>query len=261
MEANLIDSIAVPDSLNVGRIQTVLSGDELAKVAIPPGSGEPLAVGIGIGAAQPTGIRLGSAAGGTGPSFVTYVTVDVPDTATAIRKQQIARAAAGFNTFVVETPAVHGHDAAHRRRRSVLACVAPVRPAPGDRGFGHDRPGDAGADAQRPRSSGLPTDPALLTATAVLADLGAKSPITTDPTFIAGDTLTPGTSDVVSLDVTRLVQLWVSSPERPAVHLPHTCCRRPRRSCEPSSAPSRRPDIGVPRLIIDYQMPFPFERP
>jgi hypothetical protein len=107
---------------------------------------------------------------------------------------------------------------------------------------------------------GLPTDPALLTATAVLADLGAKSPVTTDPTFISADTLTPGVSGVVQIDVTRLVQLWVQASDRPESIflnlLPEAAS-----FMRAEFGSSRRPDVGVPRLIVDYQMPFPFARP
>jgi len=258
VEPNLIDSILVPDTLNAGRIQTVLTGDGIAKVATPVGSGEALAIGIGITAAQPTGIRLGSAAGGTGPSFITYVTVDVPDTATAIRKQQIVRSA-GFNTFVVENSP------------TTDTTLLTVGGAPSSRSLlRFDLPQaieDSGTIVRATLELtpsmpilGLPTDPALLTATAVLADLGAKSPITTDPTFIAGDTLPPGIAGVVSLDVTRLVQLWVSSSERPqSIFL--TLLPEAASFMRAEFGSSRRPDVGVPRLIIDYQMPFPFERP
>jgi hypothetical protein len=256
VEANLLDSIAVPDSLNVGRVQTVFTGDELAKVAL--GSGEPLAVAVGVAAAQPTGVRLGSAAGGTGPSFITYVTVDVPDTATAIRQQQIQRAA-GFNTFVVENPPV------------VDTTLLTVGGAPSSRALVRfDLPQEIEDSGTIVRATleltaatpliGLPTDPALLTATAVLADLGAKSPITTDPTFIASDTLTPGVSGIVSLDVTRLVQLWVQSSDRPESIflnlLPEAAS-----FMRAEFGSTRRPEIGAPRLIVDYQMPFPFARP
>jgi hypothetical protein len=250
------EGIAIPDSLNVGRVQTVFTGDELAKVAL--GSGEPLAVAVGVAAAQPTGVRLGSAAGGTGPSFITYVTVDVPDTATAIRQQQIQRAA-GFNTFVVENPPV------------VDTTLLTVGGAPSSRALVRfDLPQEIEDSGTIVRATleltaatpliGLPTDPALLTATAVLADLGAKSPITTDPTFIASDTLTPGVSGIVSLDVTRLVQLWVQSSDRPESIflnlLPEAAS-----FMRAEFGSTRRPEIGAPRLIVDYQMPFPFARP
>jgi hypothetical protein len=256
VEANLLDSIAVPDSLNTGRVQTVFTGDELAKVTLA--SGEPLAVGIGLAAAQPTGVRLGSAAGGTGPNFITYVTVDVPDTNTAIRHQQIQRNAA-FNTFVVENPPV------------VDSTLLTVGGAPSSRALlRFDLPQaieDSGTIVRATLELtttgpilGLPTDPALLTATAVLADLGAKSPVTTDPTFISGDTLTPGISGVIQLDVTRLVQLWVQASDRPeSIFL--TLLPEAASFMRAEFGSSRRPDVGVPRLIVDYQMPFPFARP
>jgi hypothetical protein len=107
---------------------------------------------------------------------------------------------------------------------------------------------------------GVPTDPSLLTGKAVLADLGAKSPVTDDPNFIARDTVTPGTSDTVKLDVTRMVRLWQSNAGLPeAVFL----------SLLPEAATfmraefgsTRRPEIGAPRLRITYQTPFPFENP
>ncbi len=256
VEANLLDSIAVPDSLNTGRVQTVFTGDELAKVVLAPG--EPLAVGVSIAAAQPTGVRLGSAAGGTGPNFVTYVTVDVPDTNSAILHQQIQRNAI-FNTFVVENPPV------------VDTTLLTVGGAPSSRALlRFDLPQEIEDSGTIVRATlllattgpilGLPTDPALLTATAVLADLGAKSPVTTDPTFISADTLTPGVSGVVQIDVTRLVQLWVQASDRPESIflnlLPEAAS-----FMRAEFGSSRRPDVGVPRLLVDYQMPFPFARP
>ena len=49
--------------------------------AIVPGGDSVLAIGIRIAAESPTGVRLGSLAGGTGAGFTSYVTLlDVPDT-------------------------------------------------------------------------------------------------------------------------------------------------------------------------------------
>jgi hypothetical protein len=108
---------------------------------------------------------------------------------------------------------------------------------------------------------GLPSDPALLQATALLADLGAKSPvITTDARFIVSDTLAVGSSDTVRLDMTPIVRLWQSASERPeAVFL----------SLLPEAATFTRPvfgstrsgTVGAPRLRITYLKPFPFENP
>jgi hypothetical protein len=110
---------------------------------------------------------------------------------------------------------------------------------------------------------GLPTDPALLVAKAVLADLGAKSPVVSDnePSLITADTLSPGTADTVRLDVTNMVRLWQSTTaERPeALFL----------SLLPEAATfmraefgsSRSPEVGGPRLRLTYMLAFPFENP
>jgi hypothetical protein len=107
---------------------------------------------------------------------------------------------------------------------------------------------------------GLGTDPAVLRSRAVLADLGAKSPVSENAVLIASDTVSPGTADTVRLDVTRLVQAWQSSSEPPeAMFL----------SLEPEAATfmravfgsTRRPDVGAPRLRVNYQRTFPFENP
>jgi hypothetical protein len=256
VEANLLDSIPVPDTLNAGAVRAVFSGDELGRVALA--SGEPLAVGIGVAADQPTGVRLGSIAGGNGPSFVTYVTVDIADTATSVRNQQIQRPA-NFNTFVVESPPV------------IDTTLLTVGGAPSSRALlRFDLPQEIEDSGTIVRATleltppgpilGLPTDPGVLTATAVLADLGAKSPVTQDLTFISADTVTPGISGTVRIDVTRLVQLWVQSSDRPeAIFL--NLLPEAASFMRAEFGSTRRPDIGAPRLIVDYQMPFPFARP
>jgi hypothetical protein len=134
VEANLLDSIAIPDSLNVGRVQTVFTGDELAKVAL--GSGEPLAVAVGVAAAQPTGVCLGSAAGGTGLHHVRHRgrarhgDGDPPAADPAgCRVQHLRRG----------EPAGGGHHAAHGRRCAIFARAGPIRSPAGNRGLGYDR--------------------------------------------------------------------------------------------------------------------------
>jgi hypothetical protein len=257
-DANLIDIIPVPDSINSGRIQTLLQGDELARVVLPPGTGGILALGITLTANQPTGVRLGASGAAT---FLTYTTVDVPDTAVAIRKQSISRAGE-FTSYVSQAePAID-------------TTLLTVGGQPSSRAllrFDLPEPIEDSATIVRatleliPRTAivGLPTDPAVLSAAAVLADLGVKSPVVTpdeDLTFIARDTISPGTADTVRLDVTRLVQLWQSSVERPeAIFL----------SLLPEAASfmraefgsTRRPEIGAPRLRVTYLRSFPFENP
>ena len=253
----IIDSIAVPDTLNTGLVRTLLQGEDLAKVDLPLGSGGVLAVAVSMASEQPSGVRLGSLVAGTGPTFVSFVTLDVPDTGSA-RRQSVTRAPA-LNTYVSESLTVAQPD--------LLA----VGGEPSSRAllrFDLPQPIEDSATIVRatlellPASPmvGLPTDPPLLQAKALLADLGAKSPVTTDERFIASDTLPVGSADTVRLDVTSIVRLWQSVDERPeALFL----------SLLPEAASFTRPVFGstrsvtpgAPRLRVTYLKPFPFESP
>ena len=253
----IIDSLEVPDSLNAGAVRTVLRGADLEKVALPVGSGGILAIGIAMAADQPTGVRLGAFAAGAGATFTSYVTLDVPDTG-SIRRQSVTQAPA-FNTFVTRSPLVP--DNAFLTVGGEPSARALIR---------FDLPEDIEDSATIvratleliPRSAmlGLPSDPAVLQAKALLADLGAKSPITEETRFITSDTLAVGSADTVRLDMTPIVRLWQSASERPeAVFL----------SLSPEAGSFTRPvfgstrsgAVGPPRLRITYLRPFPFESP
>ena len=265
--ATIIDSIEVPDTVNSGAIRAVLTGADLAKVALPLGGGGVLAIGVGMAADQATGIRVGTAGAGNGATFVTYVTVDVPDTTTSVRKQVLSRTAT-FNTYVTRAPLIPdpafltvGGDSSSRVLlrfalppevaesaaivRATLELI-PRRPIPG-----------------------LPTDPGVLEGRAVLADLGAKSPVTIDTRFIVADTLSANTADTIRLDVTRMVQLWQAASERPAAVflrlLPEassfTRAEFGSTRSDPAITPGALEPVGAPRLLITYQRPFPFENP
>lgn len=256
VESNIIDSILVPDTLKVGRIETVLQGPELEKVALPVGGA--LAVGIAMTASQPSGIRLGSSASGAGPSFITHTTVDVPDTAVAVKKQPLLRTPA-FSTFVLASPP------------ATDTTLLTVGGAPSSRSLlRFDLPDPIEDSAAIVRATlelvpagpvlGLPTDPSFLVASAVLADLGAKSPIASGAPLVTLDTLEPGTADTVRMDVTRLVQSWQDEAELPeAIFL--SLNPEAASFMRPEFGSSRRPDIGVPRLRVTYQARFPFENP
>lgn len=253
----IIDSIEVPDSVNSGLVQTVLRGADVAKVALPTGTGGVLAIGVAVAADQPSGVRIGASAAGTGATFVSYVTLDVPDTG-SVRRQSVTRAPA-FNAFVTESPLVP-EDA-----------LLTVGGEPSSRALlRFDLPEDIEDSATIVRATlelvprspmlGLPADPALLQAKALLADLGAKSPVTTDERFISADTLSVGSADTVRLDMTPIVRLWQAASERPeAVFL----------SLLPEGASFTRPvfgstrsgTVGAPRLRLTYLKPFPFETP
>ena len=139
--------------------------------------------------------------------------MDVADTTTSVRKQALALTPT-FNTFVTQTPLLPdprfltvGGDSSSR---ALLRFALPAEIA-------------ESANIVRatldlvPRTAipGLPGDIAILEGRAVLADLGAKSPVSTDVRFIVDDTLEVGSSDTVSLDMTRIVQLWQASTTAP----------------------------------------------
>jgi hypothetical protein len=260
-DVNLIDSIAVPDSVNLGAITTTLRGADAAKLGLAPGGDSVLAVGLRIAAESPTGIRVGALGSNTAASFTSYLTLDVPDTG-AIRKQSMNRTTA-FNTFVTQNPVVPddtlltvgGEPSSRALLRFGLSNgfldsstivratleLTPVRPI-----------------------LGLPTDPSGLQTIAVVGDLGAKSPLTTDVSFIRQDTLPAVQSDTVRLEVTRVVQLWQSARDRPQslfLRLLPEAATFARAVFH--STRSHVPDgtLVAPRLRITYQRSFPFENP
>ena len=259
VEANLIDSILVADTLNTGLVQVVLRGADVLRTGLPLDDGGTVAIGVKMSAAQPSGVRIGATGGSAGASFVSYVTAqNVPDTATG-RKQSLTRTPV-FNTFVNQAaPAVDTLRLAVGGEPSSRALIR------------FDLPQRLEDSATIVRATlelipsrpilGLPTDPSLLVAKAVLADLGAKSPVTEEATFISTDTLTPGTADTVRLDVTNMVRLWQSTTsERPeAVFvslLPEAAT-----FMRPEFGSSRSPGVGGPRLRLTYMLAFPFESP
>ena len=253
----IIDSVLVADSLTSGLVQTVLRGADVAKVALPVGTGGVLAVGVAMAADQPTGARIGSSASGTGATFISYVTLDVPDTGT-VRNQSLTRSPA-FNASFTEAPLVP--DPAFLTIGGEPSSRALLR-------FDLPEPIEDSATIVRatlelvPRSPmlGLPADPALLQAKALLADLGAKSPVTTDERFISADTLAVGGSDTVRLDMTPIVRLWQASTERPeAVFL--SLLPEAGSFTRPVFGSTRSGTVGAPRLRITYLKPFPFETP
>ena len=251
----IIDSFIVPDTLTSGLVRTVLSGAELAKVALPVEGDGVLAVGVAMAAPQPSGVRLGTLVAQSGPTFVSYVTVDVPDTG-SVRKQTLTSQAT-FNTYVLASPlapdpgllTVGGEPSA----RALLRFDLP------------EMIEDSGTIVRATLELvpvapviGLATDPPLLEAAALFADLGAKSPL--DSRFTASDTISVGTADTVRIDVTTIVRVWQAVDERPeAVFL----------SLRPEAASFSRPVFGStrsatpgpPRLRVTYLRPFPFETP
>ena len=267
--ANVIDTLVVPDTMGSrgGTIRTVLRGADLAKVDLPIAGNGILALGVSLTADQPTGARLGSARAGNGIVFTNYLTADVADT--AIRKQTRALSPT-FNTYVTQTPVLPdprfltvGGDSASR---TLLRFALPAEVT--------DSANIVRATLELvPRGliSGLRGDIAILEGRAVLADLGAKSPVVSNdnPSFIVDDTVAVNSSDTVKLNVTRIVQLWQSSTSQPdAIFLSllpeastFTRAEFGSTRSDPTINPAATEPLGAPRLRITYQRPFPFENP
>jgi hypothetical protein len=258
---NLIDSIAVPDSVNTGTVGAPLNGAELSQIALA-GADSTLVIGLRMTAEVGTGIRVGSLASGTAATFTTFVTVDVPDTG-SVRKQSLSRATA-FNTFVTQNPIVP------------VDSLLTVGSEPSNRAlirFGLTNGFLDSATVVRATLEltpvqpiiGLPNDPSALQALAVVGDIGAKSPITGDATFIKLDTLPTVQSDTVRVDVTRIMQLWQTSRDRPqSIFLRMLPEAATFARAVFYSTRSHGPDpsaLVAPRLRITYQRTFPFENP
>ena len=257
---NLVTTINLPDSLNFGLIRAVLQGPDLARVAISPADSGVLALGIRVVSATPTGLRLGTIASGTSAVFVTYTTLDVPDTGTAKLRTFALNPQVNSSLTAAQQPddstllAVGGEPSARALLRFALPAritdsativratleLTPVTPI-----------------------TGLPSDPVRMEARTVLADLGAKSPVGSALGRIPADTLADGTSGTVGMEAVRLVQLWQGTPKRPTALMLSLAPELEAASfSHPVFYSSRAADPTVrPRLRISYLLAFPFENP
>ena len=259
---NILASVDVPDTLNTGTLRTVFQGADLSRVEIPAADSGRLALGIRIASPVPTGVRVGALAGGAGPTFTTYARLDIPDTGTA--NLRTISLGTGFGTYVSEVSqvvdttllAVGGNPSARAMLRFNLPSrirdsativratleLTPVTPI-----------------------TGLPTDLARLSSRAVLADVGAKSPLS-PVVGIRGqfpppaDTLEIG-STTVNLEAVRLVEFWLGAAGGPT-SLVLSLAPEAASFTRPVFYSTRAADPAVrPRLRISYLLEFPFETP
>lgn len=252
--ANIIDSLLVDDTLVTQSLVTILKDAALARVAIAPADSGVLAMGVQIRADQGTGVRISNANTAL-PNFVNHVTIPLTDSTTASR--QIVRGPA-FATFVSQS-------------------IPPLDPslltvggAPSARTLiRFPWPANLKDSAQLVRATlelvptaaipGLHGDTALISARAVLADLGSKSPATNDGFVIATEPLVEGQTDTVRFEVRRALVSWQgSNPTPPAFII----------QLFPEASSFTRATFGStrtpgfePRLRITYAGTFPFEEP
>lgn len=260
---SLIAIVPIADTVNSGIVRTVLQGTDLSKVQLSPADSGKLAIGLRLSGPSFTGVRIGALAGNNGPVFTTYVTLDVPDTGTA-KLRNIALTAAANTTVSEAAPvldttllAVGGapssrslirFDLPPRIRDSATIVRAtieltPVTPITG-----------------LPNTNTSDTIPSAVLAKPLLADVGAKSPVSTDPNRIPKDTLEVGAT-AVSLEAVRLIELWIGFAARPSAVM---LSLNPEASSfsHPVFYSSRALDPALrPRLRLSYLLRFPFEGP
>ncbi len=253
---SLVAVIPIPDTVNTGVVRTVFQGADLDQMQISAADSGRLAVGVRLSAPAFTGIRLGAVAAGAGGLFTTYATLDVPDTGTA--KLRTLALSTAFNTYVSEVPqgsdttllAVGGSPSS----RSLLRFSLPSRIL--------DSATIVRATLELTPTapiSGLPTDPVQLEARSVLADVGGKSPVNTQPGRVPADTLELGSS-IVSIEAVRLVELWLGSARPSALIL--ALSSEGASFTKPVFYSTRAADPALrPRLRLSYLLSFPFETP
>ncbi|MFN8651153.1 MAG: hypothetical protein U0133_20400 [Gemmatimonadales bacterium] len=253
---NLIDSIAVPDSLVTKRLRAVFVGSDTSRLSIPAADSARLAVGVAIRANSGTGVRIGGAgAGSSAPSFINYVSVANSDTSTVDR---IITPSIVFNNFVQQSPPALDPDLltvggvpsarswirfpwSNRLKDSATIIRATLQLMPA-------------APLQ-----GLNGDTAQVLVRPVLADFGAKSPGVTTTGFTTATPLLPGTTDTVDIEVRTQLNTWQGSKPVPPFMLMQL-------SPEVSSFSrftfgSTRTPGKVPRIIVTYALKFPFGEP
>lgn len=253
--ANLLDSVAIADTLVSQTVRLVYFDSTLAKVNIPPADSGQLALGFRIRASAHTGARLGGIGSGSAvPIMTSYVTV-AGDTDTTTMHQSIVRAPE-YTKFVERSTfapdpnllVVGGQDGARALVRfpfpaylkdSVILVRATLQLTPND------------------TIGGLPDDSTAVIASGILADFGAKSPrfsLTSTTTII------PGTIDTVGIEVVSQVRVWQTA--NPVVPFAFMVSLYPEGASfsEPRFR-STRAGGGAPTLRITYQVPFNFQRP
>jgi hypothetical protein len=256
---NQVFALPIPDSLKSGPLRALITGPDLARIALTPADSGVLSLGIRLDAPTFTGVRLGSASAGNGGVFLTYATLAVPDTGTArLRSFPLT---ATFNTSL---PAV---------TEPVDSSLLTVGGSPASRSLiRFELPPRIRDSATVVRATleltpvgpigGLPTDPARMLARAVLSDLGAKSPV--ESRFGVGvDTIPAGTAGTVDIEIVRLMQqVWLRSSPPTALVLSLAPDLEAGSFSRPVFYSTRAADPAVrPRLRISYLLSFPFENP
>lgn len=251
----LIRVAPVPDSLGSGALRMVFAGADLDAIAFAPEDDNVLRLAYRLVAPAPTGLVIASsAAGATGPGFITFTQVALPDTTVRQPLPRIVQ----FQTSLDATPSpspspdlltVGGAPSS----RAILRFVLPPRV--------RDSAEIIRATLQLvpvAPFSGMPGDSASLDTRGVFSDLGAKSPrISSADALIVKERLLPGSSDSLFVEVTPVVRLWATDPAPPAALF--LALDPEAGSFTLAQFGSSRTPGARPTLRITYALPYPFE--
>ncbi|HXW97952.1 MAG TPA: hypothetical protein VEI47_10225 [Gemmatimonadales bacterium] len=252
--SSIIDSLKMDDTLVTQTLRAVLSGPDLARVAIAQPDTGILAMGVQIRAAQGTGVRLGNS-GSAAPLFQSYINVIGLDTTTS--HKSISRGP-GFQRFLsAVTPTLD-------------TTLLTVGGAPSARSIiRFPWPEYLKDSAQLVRVSlelvpsapipGLRGDTAFIQARPVLADFGSKSPTTSTTTYIATTPVLLNQTDTVRLEVRPATTLWQGTQPLPSAFMLQLFPEAA--SFTTATFGSSRTPGFAPRLRVTYALKFPFEAP
>lgn len=258
--APVLDSIVVSDTLKAGQILTMFTGDRLALIQTAPEDSGRIALALTVTASKPTGIRLAvDATASTGaPVFQFRGKADVTDTAKvrqsiAVRPESVAKFGYYGNIDLAATADpdllyIGGPESGRsiirfaipkhiRDSAQVLRATLELVPARTLAGL----PGAVLRDSVAVRG--------------LQADLGAKSPALAVVGLQLAGPLTEGTSEVVSVDMFRLVSQWqtVGGPPE-SIFLAHAGEPTGGSFMQPVFYSTRSPS-GRPRLRVTYGLP------
>jgi hypothetical protein len=254
--ASVIDTFMVADTLISGILTKSFTGAALAQVDIPATDSGIFAMGVQLRAAQPTGIRIGSAgAGSFSPFYTTYLHVLTGDTLNTVRTLIEAPTFARFvsqSTPVLDTTllTVGGLPSA----RSVLRFQMP--PVLKDSALLVRATLELIPTAPIP---GLRGDTAFIQVRPLLADFGGKSPASTDVSVISAAPVQLNQTDTVHIEVRRALTLWQGTAPLPNAFMLQLFPEGI--SFTRATFGSSRTPGFVPRIRVTYALKFPFENP
>lgn len=253
--AALIDSIVVADTVRRGRVRLVLSGSELDRLTFAPEDSGQLAIGIRMRAGSPSGARLGTISGASGPAtFTTFVRTQATDSAHKTQSIALSASANGFARnnaappadpdllWVGRTPGARtifrfNIPSAILDSTTLLRATLELTPAE--------------------PLLGLPNDAAGLEVRGIIKDVGAKS----TPSFLvrAFNLLPAASNDVFGVDVLNIVGLWRGSKGLPQMMIA---------ALSPEGGSFHQPVFyssrslrGTPRIRLTYVRPSAVEQP